>query len=267
MRSLELVLNFLLALLPSFIKIPLYRWLYGYRIGKQVKIGFSPFVGVPHCNIGDHVRIGHFNLFYRVENLTFGEHTEFGFLNLVRGGHEVRFGPYVTVLRQNTFNSILERDFLEPADATLELGAGVFIAAGHWLDFSHRITIGAHSIIGGRNSSLWTHNRQRARAIEIGEHCYLGSEIRVAPGVILPPFSVVSLGSVLTGEIDQPRTLIGGNPASIVRPLSERDLFLVARKTRNDIPDDVAYAELPGDIRSALRQQPPQSPNGKDHTV
>lgn len=244
----------LLALLPSLIKVPLYRKLFGYRIGKDVRIGFSPFVGVGSCEIGDHVRIGHLNLFYQVEKLKIDEHTHVGFLNLVRGGRQVNIGRYVSILRQNTFNSILERDFLEPADAILELGDGVFIAAGHWLDFSHRIVLGAHSILGGRNSSLWTHNRQRARAIEIGAHCYMGSEIRVAPGVKVAPFSVVSLASVLTGEIESSRVLIGGNPASVIRTLTVRDLFLVVRKTRNDIPDELAFCDVPSDMMSATEE-------------
>lgn len=244
----------LLALLPSLIKIPIYRLLYHYQIGKHVRIGLSPFVGVKTCELADGVHIGHLNLFYQTEHLALGAQTHIGFLNLVRGGRQVKFGRYVTVLRQNTFNSILDRDFIEPADAVIELGDGVFIAAGHWLDFSHRITIGPHTILGGRNSSLWTHNRQRARPIEIGAHTYLGSEIRIAPGVKIPPYSIVSLGSVLTGEFDSARVLIGGNPASVIRPLNPRDLFLVIRKTRSDLPDDLAYIDLPPDLRETTRE-------------
>lgn len=182
-------------------------------------------------------------------------------MNHLRGGQRITIGAYATILRQNTFNSILERDFSEPTDAALDLGAGVFIASGHWLDFSHRITIGAHTILGGRNSSLWTHNRQRARPITIGAHCYLGSEIRVAPGVNVPPLCIVSLGSVLTGKLTATRMLIGGNPATALRPLNDRDLYLVAHKTRSDIPDAVAYADLPPDVLAALAQEPSQSAN------
>lgn len=250
---LSIAFAFLLALLPSLLKIPLYRLLYHYRIGKNVRIGVSPFIGVKHCEIGDNVQIGQLNLFYKIEYLELGAHTQIGFLNLVRGGKQVKLGSYVTVLRQNTFNSILDRDFIEPADAVLELDDGVFIAAGHWLDFSHRITIGAHSIVGGRNSSFWTHNRQRARAIEIGAHCYLGSEIRVAPGVKIPALCIVSLGAVLTGEMEGERALVGGNPARVIRSLEPRDLFLVVRKTRSDIPDEMAYADLPEDVRAEER--------------
>lgn len=243
-----------LALLPTFMKVPIYRLLFGYKIGKGVKIGFSPFVGVGSCTIGDGVRIGSFNLFYKVDELAIGRNSRFGFLNLVRGGRRVCFGDYCTVLRQNTMNSIIDGDFIEPADASFSLGAGGVIASGHWFDFSAGINLGENVIVGGRNSSIWTHNRQRGRPVSVGHHTYLGSEIRVAPGTELASFCVVALGSVLSGRYPLPRTLVGGNPAVAVRPLSDRDLYLVTHRTRNDLPDELATAQLPDDLRA--RQRP-----------
>lgn len=255
MRFLRLFLAVSIAILPSWIKNSLYRWLFGYQIGKGVRIGFSPFVGVRRCRIGDRTRIGSLNLFTQIEELSIGTAVQIGFLNVFRGGQRVTLGDYVTILRLNMFNAIVEGDFVKPPDSMLQLGAGVFVATGHWLDFSDGIQIGDHCIIGGRFSSFWTHNRQRGRSIIVGCHTYLGSEIRVAPGVEIPSFSIVAIGSVLTGRLDQPRVLIGGNPAGVVRPLKDRDLFLVARKTRNDIPDEVAYASFTDDMRAALREQ------------
>jgi hypothetical protein len=187
----------ILALLPSWVKIPLYRRLYGYHIGKGVRIGLTPFVGVRRCQIGDHARIGSFNLFYQIGDLEVGDHARIGFLNLFRGGQAITIGRYGTILRQNVFNSILDRDFVDPVEPVLHLGAGSVVTSGHWLDFSAGIDIGDHTIIGGRNSSFCTHNRQRGRAISVGCHCYIGSEVRVAPGTGVPPLCNVALGSVL----------------------------------------------------------------------
>ena len=100
----------------------------------------------------------------------------------------------------------------------------------------------------------------RGRPISVGCYCCLGSEVRVAPGTVVPPFCIVALGSVLSGQrrggpvFGPPRSLIGGNPAAVVRTLRECELFLVTRKTRNDIPDDVASALLPDDLRAAARR-------------
>jgi acetyltransferase-like isoleucine patch superfamily enzyme len=241
-----------LALLPTWLKVPIYRRLFGFMIGKGVHIGLSPFVGVGRCRIGDHARIGSLNLFYKVGDLEVGEHVQIGFLNLFRGGRKARIGAYASVLRQNVFNSIIKRDFTEPVDPVLDLGAGATITSGHWLDFSAGINIGDHTIVGGRNSSFWTHNRQRGRPISVGCHCYLGSEIRVAPGAEVPSFCIVALGSVLSNHHWPPRSLIGGNPASVVRQLRQDDLFLIARKTRDDIPDDLAQMHLTDDLLAVV---------------
>lgn len=166
----------------------------------------------------------------------------------------------------NVFNAIVEGDFVTPVESVLDLGVGVFVATGHWLDFSDGIRVGDHSIIGGRHSSFWTHNRQRGRPISVGRHVYLGSEVRLAPGAEIPAFSIVALGSVVSGCLAPERVLIGGNPARVVRNLSDEDLFLVTRKTRNDIPDEVAYACLPHALRLAtgLPATPSGAPNSPE---
>jgi acetyltransferase-like isoleucine patch superfamily enzyme len=247
--ALRLIGAVLLAALPSWAKIPVYRHLFGYTIGRGVKIGLSPFFRVGRCAIGDHARIGSFNLFARVEDLAIGEHARVGHFNLFRGGSRLAVGPYATVLRLNVFNAI-DGDYLEPVDSVLELGAGTFVATGHWLDFGAGIRVGDHSIIGGRHSSFWTHNRQRGRPITVGRHTYLGSEVRVAPGAEIPAYSVVALGSVVSGQFADARVLIGGNPAQAVRPLRDDDLFLVVRKTRDDLPDALVLSNLPDDLQA-----------------
>lgn len=244
MRSLRTAGHLLLAMLPSAVKIPLYRWICGYRIGRGVKIGWSPFVRVARCTIEDGARIGHLNLFIDLSELAIGERVEVGFLNVLRGGQRISIGSYSSILRCNVLNSIPVPDLVNAAVPELELGTGAVVTSGHWLDFTDRVRIGAHCIIGGRNSSFWTHNRQRTRPIEVGHHCYFGSEVRVAPGTEVGELTIVALGSVLSGRFEANRVLIAGNPARVQRPLKEEDLFLVTRKTRNDIPDDLAAAEL-----------------------
>lgn len=251
----------LLAAMPSALKIFIYRWCFGFRIGRGVHIGFSPFMGVRRCTIGDHARIGPFNLFKQIDELAIGSHVRIGFANVFRGGEQVRIDDYATILRFNLFNAIIEADFVKPVASKLHLGAGVFVATGHWLDFSDGIRVGDHSILGGRHSTFWTHNRQRGRSIIIGCHAYLGSNICAAPGTEIPPFSIVALGSVLSGAHNQERVLLGGNPAKVVRGLDQEDLFLVARKTRNDIPDEVARRRLPLDLCELLDRSAPAPAN------
>jgi acetyltransferase-like isoleucine patch superfamily enzyme len=228
----------LIALLPSFLKRSCYRWFFGYKIGKRVRIGLS-IIDARECTLADDVSIGHLNLIIRVQKLVIGDHVRIGFCNVIRGGDEVTLGRYSEIIRMNEINSIAEPEVVNPIDPRFLLGEGSIITTGHKIDFTDRVTIGRRSILGGRNSSLWTHNRQRTRPIEIGSFAYVGSEIRVAPGGSLPSRCIVGIGSVITSELTAEGFLIAGVPAKPVKELTEDDQFLIERKTRVDLPDDV----------------------------
>ncbi len=228
----------LIALLPSSLKRASYRLLFGYRIGKGVKIGLS-IIDAAECSIEDNVTVGHLNLVIGVKKLVIGDNVKIGQLNVIRGGDEVNLGRYSEIIRMNEINSIPEPEVVNPTDPRFFLGAGSIITAEHKIDFTDRVRIGRRSILGGRNSSLWTHNRQRTRPIEIGSFAYIGSEIRVAPGGALPSRCIVGIGSVITGELTEEGHLFAGVPAKPVKELNDEDQFLIERKTRKDLPDDV----------------------------
>ena len=228
----------LIALLPSFLKRPSYRLLFGYRIGKRVRIGLS-IVDARDCIIEDDVVIGHGNAFVGINKLALGDHVRIGHLNIIRGGDEVSLGRYSEIMRMNEINSIPEPDAVNATDPTFLLGAGSIVTTGHKIDFTDRVEIGRRTIIGGRNSSLWTHNRQRTLPIRIGSFAYIGSEIRIAPGGSLPSRCIVGIGSVVTNALTSEGYLIAGVPAKPVKELTEEDQFLVEKKTRKDLPDDV----------------------------
>lgn len=228
----------IIALFPSFLKRPCYRWFFGYRIGKRVRVGVS-IIDAKQCTIADDVSIGHLNVVIRVNRLEIGDHARVGHLNIIRGGEEVKLGRYSEIIRMNEINSIAEPEVVNPIEPRFSLGEGSVITAGHKIDFTDRVTIGRRSILGGRNSSLWTHNRQRTRPIDIGSFSYIGSEIRIAPGGSIPSRCIVGIGSVITSELTGEGNLIAGVPAKVVKALDEEDQFLIERKTRKDLPEDV----------------------------
>src|SRR5258705_8490569 len=228
----------IIALLPSFLKRSCYRLFFGYQIGKRVRVGLS-IIDAQECRIDDDVQIGHLNLIIRVKQLEIGDHVRIGHLNIIRGGDEVLLGRYTEIIRMNEINSIAEPEVVNPIEPRFSLGDGSIITTGHKIDFTDRVTIGRRSILGGRNSSLWTHNRQRTRPIDIGSFAYIGSEIRMAPGGALPSRCIVGIGSVITSELTAEGHLIAGLPARAVKALNEEDKFLIERKTRRGLPDDV----------------------------
>jgi carbonic anhydrase/acetyltransferase-like protein (isoleucine patch superfamily) len=225
------------GLLPNFVKKTLYRWLFGYELGVDVRIGLM-LLDCDKLVLGDGTRLGHFCIITRVGELTTGRNVRVDMLNIIRGGERVSLGDYVQVIRLNVLNAIPDHDCTTEPESVLEVGAGTVITSGHRIDFTDRVTLGKNVIIGGRNSSLWTHNRQETAPIEVGDFCYLGSEVRLAPGAKLPNECLLGIGAVLTGSIDEPRSLVAGVPAKVVRPLNENDLARIRRKTRKDMPDD-----------------------------
>ena len=227
----------LISLLPGFVKRPLYRYFFGYRIGKDVRIGMA-LLDADEVVLGEGTRIGHFNAVLRVGRLEFGRHVHIGMFNIIRGGSLVRLGDYATIMRLNVLNAIPDHDCTTQPVSELILGAGTIVVSGHRIDFTDRVTLGRNVIVGGRNSSLWTHNRQDTAPISIGDFCYLGSEVRLAPGAKLASQCVLGLGSVLVGEIAAAGSLVAGVPGRILRPLDAKELARVRRKTRGDMPDD-----------------------------
>lgn len=238
MAKARLIVKGMVAFLPSGLKRPFYRWFFGYKIGKNVRIGLS-VIDAQECVIEDGVSIGHFNLFIGSKLLSIGEHTRIGALNIFRGGDEIRIGRYCEILRLNEINSIPDPDIVNAADPRFVLGDGSMMAASHKIDFTDRVVFGKRVILGGRNSSIWTHNRQRTEPVEVGDFSYLGSEIRMAPGSAIPEKCIVGMGSVVSKKFVNQDRLIAGVPAAEVKELNEDGRFLTERKTRNDLPDDI----------------------------
>jgi acetyltransferase-like isoleucine patch superfamily enzyme len=243
----------LVGLLPNALKKPIYRVVFGYRFGPGVRIGLV-LLDAEQVHLGEGTRIGHLNAIVRVGRLETGRQTRIGNLNIIRGGEGVSLGDYAEVMRLNVLNAIPDHDCTTEPQSELKVGAGTVITSGHRIDFTDRVRLGKNVIVGGRNSSLWTHNRQETAPIEIGDFCYLGSEVRLAPGARLPDECTLGLGSVLTGEITQPRSLVAGIPAKVIRPLNEKDLARIRRKTRGDMPD--GYYDK--------RSPPPADPSDDD---
>lgn len=227
-----------LALLPQGLKQRLYRHLFGYRIGTGVRIGVS-LLDARYCEIGDHTVVGHGNAVLGVARFVVGDHVRIGSLNLFRGGLSIEIGRYAEIIRRNEINSIPDADVANAVDPRLNIGDGAVITDGHRIDFTDRVDIGRRAILGGRSSSIWTHNRQRTAPVRIGDLAYVGSEIRMTPGSAIPARSIVGVGSVVVSAITEEGTLIAGVPAKVLKPLGEHDQYLVERKTRADLPDDL----------------------------
>ena len=232
--KLRLIFALLLVPFPSFFKIWMYRIFFRYKIGKAVKIGLSAIVA-DECSIGDRTRIGHFNLFYRNQDLRIGSDVIVGFANKIFGGKLVNIGDKCHIFRFNEINSILDPLVLGDFDPCLELGEGSVITVNHKIDFTDKVTFGPSVVFAGRNSNIWTHNRQKTAPVSIGRNCYVGSNIQFVAGSSVGDYCVVALGSVITKQIAGEWKVVAGMPAKAIKDLDEDSKILVTYPTRPDL--------------------------------
>jgi acetyltransferase-like isoleucine patch superfamily enzyme len=235
--AMRLFLLAIIAVLPGPLKRMMLRTCFGFRIGKRVRIGLA-ILDCRELTIDDDVRIGHGVIFRRTSRVSIGRYARIGPLNVFRGGETIDLGAYAEFLRLNVVNAIPDHDCIGSPTSAFTLGHGAVVTSSHWIDFTDRVTIGRRVILAGRNSSFWTHNRRRSAPIQIGDFCYIGSEVRFAPGAVIPDCSIVGLGSVVLNAFASPFTLIAGSPAKVVRPLTADDGDTLFGKTRVDLPDE-----------------------------
>lgn len=226
-----------LAAAPSVVKLPIYRRVFGFQIASGARVGCS-VLDVDHLALESGAHIGHGNFLTGTRRVTLGLGAAIDHLNIVRGGDEVVLEDYARVMRLNVLNSIPDNDADKPTSPSLHLGKGACVVSGHRLDFTDRIDLGINVTVAGRNSSLWTHNRQDTRPIRIGDFCYLGSEVRLGPGAELGAFSILAMGGVLVKSLGQGRIVAGGVPARVIREITPEDEHRLTRKTSRATPDD-----------------------------
>lgn len=62
--------------------------------------------------------------------------------------------------------------------------------------------------------------REYCKPIHIGSDCWIGGGAILCPGVTIGDGSTVGAGSVVTRDVP-PRSVVGGNPAKVIKTLPE----------------------------------------------
>jgi acetyltransferase-like isoleucine patch superfamily enzyme len=214
-KRLRFLASLLVVVLPLWLKIPIYRRIFRYKIGSHAKIGLS-WINVGKLEIGDYVVIRDL---VRFKNIP-----------------EVRIEDHCTISFGTTFTSTPE--FTNPRGIAargnrpmLIIGRHCGITMLHYFDIQDAFTIGDYTTIAGRGSVFFTHyldvitGMQCARPISIGRYCMIGSNVRFAPGAGVGDCCVVGIGAVVTKAFAETHRLIVGNPAAIVRELPEEAAY------------------------------------------
>lgn len=101
----------------------------------------------------------------------------------------------------------------------LEVGDDVWIGENVWIDNIGNVTIGSNVCIS-QGAMLLTGNHNyksetfdlMIKPIVVEEGVWIGAKATIAPGVTCKAYSVLSMGSVLTGDMEN-HSIYQGNPA------------------------------------------------------
>lgn len=204
----RVLLALFISLLPiNCLRIAGYRRL-GYGIPSDSKIGLFTVIACQSFNAGKGLVIGRNNRFI--------------------GPMRVILGDRVLIGRFNSF--LCGASAADPAKAAmgyarcLRVGSDALINDAHYFDVYGEISIGAGTWIAGIESQFWTHGASTMdRDISVGEGCYIGSAVRMAPGTSVGNRCVVGIASVIVSELTGDDTVFGGFPARKIRDISPDD--------------------------------------------
>ncbi len=93
-------------------------------------------------------------------------------------------------------------------DARISLGRGVWIARGC-------------AIITANHDLANPDEHLEAQDVVIGDHCWLGANVVVMPGVVLGPHTVVGANAVVTKSFPDGYCVIAGAPAKVIKQIDD----------------------------------------------
>ena len=213
--------------LPSFLKCVLYR-LCGYRIGRNVRIGFGSVICAKKVEIGDGVTIGFFS-FIRGKQVRLGDRVQIGSICFLDT-------PHLEIGDDSKLNEQVYVGGLQFPDSRLTVGKNCQIMQLTFINPTKYITIGDDTGIGG-DSLLFGHASWLSRfegypvdfrPIEIGNSVSIAWRVFVGAGAKIGDGAVIGANSFVNHTIP-PRCLATGSPARVVAqapyfPRSLRDV-------------------------------------------
>lgn len=129
-------------------------------------------------------------------------------------------------------NCTILSPFVADYGSYCRIGRDTFINHNAYLMDGGGITIGQHCFIGP-NCGMYTalhpllaeernQGFEKALPIVIGDHCWIGADVTILPGVTIGSNTVIGAKSVVTKDI--PSNVIAlGNPCRVLRPITEKD--------------------------------------------
>lgn len=190
-------------------RLALNSW-FGFDIHPKAHIGLA-WVFPSHLKMAEGSRIDHFTVAIHLDRIDIGKDSTIGRSNWITGFTTGSDSPH---FRHQTGRK-----------PELQMGSSSSITKHHHIDCTNTITIGNFVTIAGYQSQLLTHsidvfqNRQDSAPISIGDYAFVGTNVVILGGAILPARSVLGAKSLLNKQFTEEYTLYAGVPAKAVTTL------------------------------------------------
>jgi acetyltransferase-like isoleucine patch superfamily enzyme len=203
------------GLWPGFLKNYIYR-MKGYRIGRNVSIGFGSVIIGDQVSVGDYTSTGFFTVI-RGKQIDIGSHVSIGAITFLDT-------PYIKIGNGTKINEQVFVGGLQFPDSKFIVGKNCQIMQMCFINPAKSIVIGDDSGIGG-DSLLFGHTSWLSKFegydidfkdIEIGSSVSLAWRVFVLPGTKIGDGSVIGANSLVHRTIP-PRSMAVGFPARVVR--------------------------------------------------
>jgi maltose O-acetyltransferase len=143
----------------------------------------------------------------------------------IAGSGKVELGEGVSLN-----GTIVPIELITYASGSIEIGKHTFINYGSSIAARTSVKIGAHCLLGHYTFVMDNDQHDIVRHWElpqsdpvvIEDHVWIGSKALILPGVRIGSRAVIGAGSVVTRNIP-PRSVAAGNPARVLRHLTELD--------------------------------------------
>lgn len=216
----KIIFQILIIFFPWFIRRKLLCYFFNYKIHKTAIIGKS-IILAENLMMDENSSIGNLTFCKSIGLLSMGKKARLGSIN------------YITGFPQNNKDFFAHRINRK---CQLIIGNHSAVTGRHFLDCTAGIIIGDFTTFAGIRSQILTHsidikrNIQDCKPVEIGSYCFVGTNVTILPGSILPNFSVLAAKSLLNKNYEKEETLYGGVPAKKIDDLTKNEYSYFKRK-------------------------------------
>lgn len=180
---------------------------FGHRIASNASIGFC-LVWKTMLDVGESAKISNFSLF-KTRSINLESSSKIGFLNIFIGEFDIKLSKSAEIANFCTFKNAGLK--VIPEKSVFALGGGSKLTSKHYIDMSSSVLIGGGTVVGGRDTQIWTHgflhiNSGKTRFIKfdevvIGDGVYIGSRCTISPGAKVENNVNIAAASSVSGLI------------------------------------------------------------------